>query len=108
MQQSASYQAGNTLVLVTYDEGSGNDSRPGRTARTKRLISDHQWRQRAPGLLPRTAFRGLPLHARRHADATFFDHYSLTKTVEDLFGLPHLAHAADAQTTSLLGHFGIS
>jgi hypothetical protein len=42
------------------------------------------------------------------SDATFFDHYSITKTVEDLFGLPYLAHAGDAQTSSLLGHFGLT
>jgi hypothetical protein len=42
------------------------------------------------------------------ADGTFFDHYSLTRTVQDLFALPHLAHAGDVQTASLIGHFGIS
>ena len=40
-------------------------------------------------------------------DATFFDHYSVTKTVENIFGLPYLAHAKDAQTNSLVGHFGL-
>jgi Phosphoesterase family len=42
------------------------------------------------------------------ADGTFFDHYSITKTVEEIFGLPYLAHARDAQTSSLIGHFGLA
>lgn len=41
-------------------------------------------------------------------DSVFLDHYSVTRTVEDLFGLPHLAHAGDSQTKSLLGHLGIT
>ena len=49
-----------------------------------------------------------PLSPTGTADPTFFDHYSLTKAVEELFGLPLLTHAADPQTTSLRGHFGIS
>ena len=40
-------------------------------------------------------------------DDGFLDDYSITKTVEDIFGLSHLAHAGDAQTASLVGHFGI-
>ena len=40
-------------------------------------------------------------------DRTFFDHYSLTRTIEDFFGLYYLAHAADSQTNSLVGHFGL-
>ena len=41
------------------------------------------------------------------SDGTFFDHYSITKTVADLFGLPYPGHAGDAQTASLVGHFSI-
>jgi hypothetical protein len=39
---------------------------------------------------------------------TFLDPYSITKGVEDLFGMSYLAHAADAGTNSLAGHFGVS
>jgi phospholipase C len=108
VQQSASYQAGNTLVLVTYDEGFGGDSHTGEDCTDKARdlpitngISAHQDSCHIP------LFVVYPYTPAGTWDPTFFDHYSLTKTVEDLFGLPHLAHAADAQTTSLIGHFGI-
>ena len=108
VQQSASYQAGNTLVLVTYDEGSGPDAKTGEDCTNQALdlpitngVSAHQDSCHIP------LFVVYPYTPAGTSDATFFDHYSLTKTVEDLFGLPNLAHAADAQTTSLIGHFGI-
>jgi hypothetical protein len=41
------------------------------------------------------------------SDGAFFDLYSITRTIENLFRMPRLAHAADSQTTSLVGHFGI-
>jgi phosphatidylinositol-3-phosphatase len=106
--QSPSYQAGNTLVLVTYDEGFGGDARTGEdcTDQARDLpvingVSAHQDSCHVP------LFVVYPYTPAGRSDGTFFDHYSLTKTVEDLFGLPHLAHAGDAQTTSLIGHFGI-
>jgi Phosphoesterase family len=108
VQQSNSYQAGNTLVLVTYDEGSGADARAGEDCTQKSLdlpvtngVSAHQDSCHVPLFV---AYPYTPAGAR---DTAFFDHYSITKTVEDLFGLPHLAHAGDAQTASLLGHLGI-
>ncbi len=107
--QSASYRAGNTLVLITYDEGFGGDSRTGEdctdTSRDLPVIngvSAHQDSCHIPLLVV------YPYTRAGTSDGTFFDHYSLTKTVEDLFHLPHLAHAGDAQTASLLGHFGLS
>jgi phospholipase C len=109
VQQSASYQAGNTLVLVTYDEGTGSDGKTGEDCTNQALdlpvtngVSAHQDSCHIP------LFVVYPYTAAGAADSTFFDLYSVTKTVEDLFGLPNLAHAADPQTTSLLGHFGIS
>lgn len=105
--QSPSYTAGNTLVLVTYDEGFGGDARTGEDCTNKARdlpvtngVSAHQDSCHVP------LFVVYPF-ARAGADGTFFDHYSLTRTVEDLFGLPHLAHADDVQTASLIGHFGI-
>ncbi len=108
VQQSASYQAGNTLVLVTYDEGSGSDSKTGEDCTNQALnlpitngVSAHQDSCHVP------LFVVYPYTPAGTSDGTFFDHYSLTRTVEDLFGLPYLAHAADTQTSSLIGHFGI-
>jgi acid phosphatase len=41
----------------------------------------------------------------RMTDATQFNHYSLLRTVEDLFGLPAVGAAASA--TSMVGHLGL-
>ena len=108
VQQSNSYQAGSTVVLVTYDEGSGADLRVGENCANESLdlpvtngVSAHQESCHVP------LFVVYPYTPAGDSDATFFDHYSITKTVEDLFGLPYLAHAGDAQTNSLVGHFGI-
>jgi phospholipase C len=107
--RSASYQAGSTLVLVTYDEGFGGDARTGEdcTNEARDLpvvngVSAHQDSCHVP------FFVVYPYTSAATTDGTFFDHYSLTRTVEDLFHLPHLGHAADGQTSSLIGHFGIS
>jgi phosphatidylinositol-3-phosphatase len=105
--QSPSYTAGNTLVLVTYDEGFGGDARTGEDCTDKARdlpvtngISAHQDSCHVPLFV-------ISPFARAGSDGTFFDHYSLTRTVEDLFHLSPLAHATDAQTSSLIGHFGI-
>ncbi len=108
VQQSASYQSGNTMVLIAYDEGAGPDKVNGENCANESLdlpvtngVSAHQESCHVP------LFVVYPYTPAGDSDATFFDHYSITKTVEDLFGLPYLAHAGDAQTNSLVGHFGI-
>jgi hypothetical protein len=108
VQQSNSYQAGNTLVIVTYDEGIGPDSKVGQDCTNQSLdmpvvnnLSAHQESCHIP------TFVVYPYTSPGDPDPTFFTAYSITRTVEDLFGLPPLAHAADAQTESLVGHFGI-
>lgn len=99
---SAEYEAGQTVIFVTYDEGTGPDSTVGEscTNSTADLAGTRPschvpFFVIYPGTTPGTR------------DGTFFDHYSLTRTIEDFFGLPHLAHAADAGTSSLAGHFGL-
>ncbi len=118
LKSSNSYQDGNTVVIVNYDEGSGSD--PGVTAvgedctdQSQALpivnnISAHRESCHIP------FFVVYPYTAAGARDSTFFDHYSVTKTVEDLFGLPCLAHACDTgisdpkhKTNSLIGHFGL-
>lgn len=109
VQQSSSYQAGNTVVLVSYDEGSGSDYTTGEDCTNESLdmpvtngVSAHQDSCHIP------FFVVYPYTPAGMSDGTFFDHYSITKTVEDLFGLSYLAHAGDAQTNSLIGHFGLT
>jgi Phosphoesterase family/Bacterial Ig domain len=108
VQQSNSYQAGSTVVLVTYDEGSGADLKVGENCTNESLdlpvtngVSAAQDSCHVP------LFVVYPYTPAGDSDSTFFDHYSITKAVEDIFGLPYLAHAGDAQTNSLVGHFGI-
>jgi len=108
VQQSNSYQSGDTLVLVTYDEGTGADKTTGEDCTNQSLdlpvtngVSAHQDSCHVP------LFVIYPYTPAGVRDSTFFDHYSITRTVEDIFGLPYLAHAGDAQTASLVGHFGI-
>ena len=108
VQQSASYQSGNTLLLIAYDEGQGADFAVGENCTDMSLdlpvtngMSAHQDSCHVP------LFVVDPYTPAGVADPTFFDHYSITRTIEDLFGLPYLAHAGDSQTASLVGHFGI-
>jgi phosphatidylinositol-3-phosphatase len=108
VQGSNSYQSGDTLLLITYDEGAGPDFAKGEDCTDPSLdlpivngVSTHQESCHIP------LFVVYPYTPGGSADTTFFDHYSITKTVEDIFGLPYLAHAGDPQTASLLGHFGI-
>ena len=108
VQQSSSYQAGSTVVLVTYDEGSGADLKVGEDCTNESLdlpvtngVSAAQDSCHVP------LFVVYPYTPAGDSDVAFFDHYSITKTIEDLFGLSYLANAGDAQTNSLVGHFGI-
>jgi hypothetical protein len=107
VQQGPDYENGNLDVFIAYDEGSGADATSGEDCTNQRLdlpitndLSAHQESCHVPLLL-------LNRYASAAPDPTFFDHYSITRTIEQLFGLPYLAHAGDAQTNSLLGHFGL-
>ncbi len=91
------YRDGSVLVLVTYDEGRGFDNRFGENCADKEAD--------LAGLQPSCH---VPLfvvwqYARPGSNGTFFTVYSITRTVEDLFGLPCLAHACDRDTASLAG-----
>jgi hypothetical protein len=64
-----------TRLVVTFDEGTGGDNR------VVTVIT-------GPRVRP------------RH-DGTAYSHYSLLRSIETLFRLPHLGHAADASTASI-------
>ena len=99
VEASPSYQIGNTLLLVTNDEGTGPDARKGEDCSDQaRDLAGLQESCHIPFFVVYPWAGGM--------DATFFDHYSVTRTVEDLFGLGPLAGAATAP--SLVGHFGIT
>jgi phospholipase C len=91
------YRDGSILVLVTYDEGRGPDNAIGEDCANKAADM--------AGLQPSCH---IPLfvvwqYARRSGNDTFFTLYSVTRTVEDIFGLPCLARACDPATASLAG-----
>ena len=99
---SASYQSGTTALIITDDEGSGADSTIGENCTNQ--TADLAGKQQSCHV---------PLwvvYPYNHGGTvtTFLDPYSITKGVEDLLGRSHLAHAADAGTNSLVGHFGLS
>ncbi len=98
---SSEYQSGDTLVLITYDEGQGTDYAVGEDCTDETAdLAGSQPSCHVPLLV-------VYPYTLSGNDPAFFDHYSITKTIEDIFGLPYLAHAGDAQTNSLAGHFGI-
>lgn len=109
VQASTEYQSGNTLLLVTYDEGTGADTVTGEDCTNEAQdmpvsngISAHQDSCHVP------FFVIYPYTSAGNHDGTFFDHYSVTRTIGDLFSMPYLSHAGDSQTASLVGHFGIA
>jgi phospholipase C len=95
-----SYQNGSVLVLVTYDEGRGWDNAFGENCADK-----------AADLASRQPSCHVPLfviwrYVRPGSNSTFFTLYSITRTIEELFGLPCLAHACDPTTSLAGGGFG--
>lgn len=91
------YQNGSILVLVTYDEGRGPDNAFGENCADK--TAD------LAGLRPSCH---VPLfavwqYAKPGNISTFFTLYSVTRTIEDTFGLACLANACSHATASLAG-----
>jgi len=90
---SKQYQAGTTAVFITWDEGSGgypiedcdNTGTTDASCRVPTIV-----------ISPTT-----PAGA---TSGTFFDHYSLLGTTEQLLGLPRLASAASASTMTAAFH----
>lgn len=91
------YQDGSVLVLVTYDEGRGPDNKVGEDCADKTADLDGSqpschvplfvvWQDARPGSI-----------------SAFFTLYSITRTIEGIFGLPCLAHACSPATASLAG-----
>lgn len=98
VSQSAAYQSGSTAVVVTYDEGHGLDYADGEDCTNKtRDQAGGQPSCHIPFFVVYPWASGV--------DATFFDHYSVTRTIDDLFGLPPLFGAGSA--ASMIGHFGL-
>ncbi len=99
---SAAYQSGSTALIITEDEGSGSDYSVGENCTNRTAdLAGQQESCHVPLWVVYPYNPGSDV-------ATFLDPYSITKGVENLFGLPRVAHAGDAATNSLAGHFGLA
>jgi phospholipase C len=97
------YQAGDTALVITYDEGSGPDRQVNEDCTDQ--LSD------LAGLQPSCAIPFIvvsPYTVPGTQDQEFCTLYCLTKTVQDSFGLPLLGHAADPTTQDLATVFNLS
>jgi phosphatidylinositol-3-phosphatase len=83
------YQAGNTVVFITTDEGAGSDERLGENCASKHL-DRHQ-----PSCHVSTIVVGANVPTGKQV-GTFYTHYSMLRTTEDLLGLRPLGLAATA------------
>src|SRR6185437_4811153 len=90
------YQAGNTDIVVTYDEGAGKDKVLGQDCTNQSL--DQAGKQPSCNI-PFIVVS--PYEATGTVSSAFCTIYCLTKTIETTLGLPLLGHAADASTRDL-------
>jgi hypothetical protein len=87
---------------MTYDEGQGSDATAGQDCTDQTAdLAGQQPSCHVPLWVVYPFNPGVN-------DGTFFDLYSVTKAVDDVFGQPYLGHAADNDTNSLIGHFGLA
>jgi phosphatidylinositol-3-phosphatase len=93
--QSPDYAAGDTALLLTWDEGASGGG------------SDCAGNTSLPGCHVPTIVIS-PTTPAGTRSSTLFNHYSLLKTTEQLLGLPaNLGHAADPATGSMRGAFNL-
>jgi phosphatidylinositol-3-phosphatase len=85
------YDAGSTAIIVTWDEGDGGEA--GDKCRKFNGSCHIPTVVISPSTEPGTFVK------------SYFDHYSLLKTTEEMLGLPLLGHAADPQTRSMRAAF---
>jgi phosphatidylinositol-3-phosphatase len=89
---SSAYRAGHTVLFITYDEGEGGSTNSCAT------------NQSDVGCHVATVIVS-PSTPAGHRSGQLFNHYSLLRTSEDLLGLSHLGHAAEA--ASMTKPFGL-
>lgn len=90
---SAQYRSGSTAVFITWDEGSGGYS-----------IEDCDNTSTTDNSCHVPTIVISPTTPAGATSGTFFDHYSLLATTEQLLGLPKLASAASAATLTAAFH----
>ena len=95
------YRSGNTAIFVTWDEGAGDDESSGETCADSSHADIAAYSSCWVPLLVIS-----PSTKPGTSSSSFFTHYSLLRTTEDLLGLsPYLGDAATA--TSLRSDFGL-
>jgi hypothetical protein len=98
VQSSNSYQDGTTAMFITFDEGTGGSKGQDCTNRSLDMAGN-QDSCHIPFFVIYPFTPAGPVGG-------FFDHYSVTRTAEELLGLPLLAGAQTAP--SLIGPFGLA
>lgn len=73
----------NSLLIITYDEGSSSATCCGVSSGGGRIVT----------------ILISPLAKPGFQDATPYNHYSVLKTIEESWGMPHLLHAGDSKTS---------
>ena len=92
---SPEYRAGKTAVFVVWDEGNKGSNGEDCLANTSDTSCQVALLALSPYTRPGTQ------------SATFFSHYSLLRTTEELLGLPLLGQAAAKSTQSMRSAFGL-
>jgi phospholipase C len=91
IQASPIWTAGNTAIVITWDEDGKADRVPG-SPQSCCVVDSHN---PGGGHIPTIVITNHGPHGL--SDPTPYDHYSLLRTIEDAFGLgDHLRHAGDA------------
>jgi hypothetical protein len=93
LTRTAAYRSGTTALFVTWDEGAGG--------------SEGERCAKYAGSCHVATIVVSPSTRRGTFSDTYYTHYSLLKTTEQLLGLPLLGHAADPATRSLRAEFGL-
>jgi hypothetical protein len=95
------YRSGDTAIFVTWDEGSGSDSRHGERC----ADAAHADARNYPSCWVATLVI-TPSTRPGTRSSTDFSHYSLLRTTEDMLGIRvHLGHAGDPTTASMRAAF---
>jgi uncharacterized protein YukE len=94
---TSDYQSGNTVIFVTFDEGEVTTNPSNLEEDCLATLSETC---HVVTLVISPYLHGMSVN-------TFFSHFSLLKTAEQMLGLPLLGHAADPSTASMRPGFGL-
>jgi hypothetical protein len=100
---TAEYRSGDTAIVVVWDEGGGSDSSHGESCSDAAHADVHGYPSCWAAALVIS-----PSTQPATMSATYFNHFSLLRTTEDLLGISgHLGHAADERSASMRSAFNL-